>query len=187
MPPLQVALKPGQAYSPFLLYGGTGLGKTHLLHAAGNLILRNNPRAKVLYVRSEEFIRAMIHALQQNKMDQFKRSYRSVDALLIDDIQFLAGRIAPVKSSSICSMPLRRQAADHRDLRPISQGGRQAGAAAEVARSAGASAWPWIHRIFETRVSCYQGRGGRHGSERGSGGLHRQGACAPMCASSRAR
>lgn len=89
---LQVALKPGQAYNPFLLYGGTGLGKTHLLHAAGNLILRNNPRAKVLYVRSEEFIRAMIHALQQNKMDQFKRSYRSVDALLIDDIQFLAGK-----------------------------------------------------------------------------------------------
>jgi chromosomal replication initiator protein len=89
---LQVAQKPGQAYNPFLLYGGTGLGKTHLLHAAGNLILRNNPRAKVLYVRSEEFIRAMIHALQQNKMDQFKRSYRSVDALLIDDIQFLAGK-----------------------------------------------------------------------------------------------
>lgn len=89
---LQVALKPGQAYNPFLLYGGTGLGKTHLLHAAGNLIVRNNPRAKVLYVRSEEFIRAMIHSLQQNKMDQFKRSYRSVDALLIDDIQFLAGK-----------------------------------------------------------------------------------------------
>ena len=89
---LQVAIKPGQAYNPFLLYGGTGLGKTHLLHAAGNLILRNNPRARVLYVRSEEFIRAMIQSLQQNKMDEFKRSYRSVDALLIDDIQFLAGK-----------------------------------------------------------------------------------------------
>jgi len=89
---LQVALKPGQAYNPFLLYGGTGLGKTHLLHAAGNLIVRNNPRARVLYVRSEEFIRAMIQSLQQNRMDDFKRSYRSVDALLIDDIQFLAGK-----------------------------------------------------------------------------------------------
>ena len=89
---LQVAAKPGQAYNPLLLYGGTGLGKTHLLHAAGNLIVRNNPRARVLYVRSEEFIRAMIHSLQQNKMDQFKRTYRSVDALLIDDIQFLAGK-----------------------------------------------------------------------------------------------
>jgi chromosomal replication initiator protein len=88
----QVALKPGVAYNPFLLYGGTGLGKTHLLHAAGNLIVRNNPRARVLYVRSEEFIRAMIQALQQNRMDQFKQSYRSVDALLIDDIQFLAGK-----------------------------------------------------------------------------------------------
>ncbi len=89
---LQVAHKPGQAYNPLLLYGGTGLGKTHLLHAAGNLIVRNNPKARVLYVRSEEFIRAMIHSLQQNKMDQFKRTYRSVDALLIDDIQFLAGK-----------------------------------------------------------------------------------------------
>ncbi len=89
---LQVALKPGVAYNPFLLYGGTGLGKTHLLHAAGNLIVQNNPGARVLYVRSEEFIRAMIHALQHGKGDDFKRTYRSVDALLIDDIQFLAGK-----------------------------------------------------------------------------------------------
>jgi chromosomal replication initiator protein len=89
---LQVALKPGQAYNPFLLYGGTGLGKTHLLHAVGNLIVHNNPQARVLYVRSEEFIRAMIHALQHGKGDDFKRTYRSVDALLIDDIQFLAGK-----------------------------------------------------------------------------------------------
>ena len=89
---LQVALKPGLAYNPFLLYGGTGLGKTHLLHAAGNLIVQNNPRARVLYLRSEEFIRAMMQALQQGKWDDFKRTYRSVDALLIDDIQFLAGK-----------------------------------------------------------------------------------------------
>ena len=89
---LQVALKPGVAYNPFLLYGGTGLGKTHLLHAAGNLIVQNNPGARVLYVRSEEFIRAMISALQHGKGDDFKRTYRSVDALLIDDVQFLAGK-----------------------------------------------------------------------------------------------
>ena len=89
---LQVALKPGLAYNPFLLYGGTGLGKTHLLHAAGNLIVQNNPHARVLYLRSEEFIRAMMQALQQGKWDDFKRTYRSVDALLIDDIQFLAGK-----------------------------------------------------------------------------------------------
>jgi chromosomal replication initiator protein len=89
---LQVALKPGQAYNPLLLYGGTGLGKTHLLHAAGNTIVARNPKARVLYVRSEEFIRSMIRALQQNQMDEFKRAYRSVDALLIDDIQFLAGK-----------------------------------------------------------------------------------------------
>ena len=89
---LQVGQKPGQAYNPLLLYGGTGLGKTHLLHAAGNLIQAQNPRARVMYVRSEEFIREMIQALRQDKMDYFKRIYRSVDALLIDDIQFLAGK-----------------------------------------------------------------------------------------------
>ncbi len=89
---LQVARKPGQAYNPLLLYGGTGLGKTHLLHAAGNLLLQENPAARILYVRSEEFIREMIQALRQDKMDQFKRLYRSVDALLIDDIQFFAGK-----------------------------------------------------------------------------------------------
>ena len=102
---LQVALKPGLAYNPFLLYGGTGLGKTHLLHAAGNLIVQNNPRARGLYLRSEEFIRAMMQAfLRQGKWDDFKRNYRSVDALLIDDVQFLAGK-APRRSSSTCSTP----------------------------------------------------------------------------------
>jgi len=90
---MQVALKPGNSTSnPFLLYGGTGLGKTHLLHAAGNLIVANNPAARVLYLRSEEFVRAMMHAMQQGRWDEFKHVYRSVDALLVDDIQFLAGK-----------------------------------------------------------------------------------------------
>jgi chromosomal replication initiator protein len=89
---MQVAMNPGRAYNPLLLYGGTGLGKTHLMHAAGNLLMQNNPGAKVLYLRSEQFVSGMVKALQQKNMDDFKRRFRSVDALLIDDIQFFAGK-----------------------------------------------------------------------------------------------
>ena len=88
----QVAKKPGLAYNPLLLYGGTGLGKTHLLHAAGNLIHKSNPEAKVLYLRSERFVSEMILAIRQSTMDAFKNHYRSAEALLIDDIQFFAGK-----------------------------------------------------------------------------------------------
>ena len=89
---LQVAMNPGRAYNPLLLYGGTGLGKTHLMHAAGNLMRRNNPDVKLLYLRSEQFVSGMVKALAQKNMDDFKRRFRSVDALLIDDIQFFAGK-----------------------------------------------------------------------------------------------
>ncbi len=88
----QVAENPADAYNPVFLYGGVGLGKTHLMHAVGNMIERNNPRARVLYLHSERFVAEMVKALQSNRMDQFKRYYRSVDALLIDDIQFFAGK-----------------------------------------------------------------------------------------------
>jgi chromosomal replication initiator protein len=89
---IQVANNPGRAYNPLLLYGGTGLGKTHLMHAAGNLIRANNQATKVMYLRSEQFVSAMIDALRTKKMDDFKRRFRDVDALLIDDIQFFAGK-----------------------------------------------------------------------------------------------
>ena len=89
---IQVANNPGRAYNPLLLYGGTGLGKTHLMHAAGNLIRSNNPATKVMYLRSEQFVSAMIDALRTKRMDDFKRRFRDVDALLIDDIQFFAGK-----------------------------------------------------------------------------------------------
>lgn len=89
---LQVAENPAVAYNPLFLYGGVGLGKTHLLHAIGNQIIHNNPRAKVLYLHSERFVADMVKALQTNAMNEFKRFYRSVDALLIDDIQFFAGK-----------------------------------------------------------------------------------------------
>jgi chromosomal replication initiator protein len=87
---LQVAENPGQAYNPLFLYGGVGLGKTHLMHAMGNQVLLSNPKAKVLYLHSERFVADMIKALQRNAMNEFKRFYRSVDLLLIDDIQFFA-------------------------------------------------------------------------------------------------
>ncbi|ALO33275.1 chromosomal replication initiation protein [Colwellia sp. MT41] len=88
----QVADNPGTAYNPLFIYGGTGLGKTHLLHAVGNAILLKNPNAKIAYMHSERFVQDMVRALQNNAMEQFKQYYRSVDALLIDDIQFFAGK-----------------------------------------------------------------------------------------------
>ena len=89
---LQVAGHPGAAYNPLLIYGGVGLGKTHLLHAIGNQMLVQNPAAKILYLHSERFVADMVKALQHNAISEFKRFYRSVDALLIDDIQFFAGK-----------------------------------------------------------------------------------------------
>ncbi|QDO99871.1 chromosomal replication initiator protein DnaA [Thalassotalea sp. PS06] len=88
----QVADNPGQAYNPLFIYGGTGLGKTHLLHAVGNGILRNKPNAKIAYMHSERFVQDMVKALQNNEIEKFKQYYRSVDALLIDDIQFFANK-----------------------------------------------------------------------------------------------
>ena len=89
---LQVAERPGDAYNPLFIYGGVGLGKTHLMHAIGNSILKNNPEAKVLYLHSERFVADMVKALQTNSINEFKRFYRSLNALLIDDIQFFAGK-----------------------------------------------------------------------------------------------
>lgn len=88
----QVAERPGDAYNPLFIYGGVGLGKTHLMHAIGNTILKNNPEAKVLYLHSERFVADMVKALQTNAINEFKRFYRSLNALLIDDIQFFAGK-----------------------------------------------------------------------------------------------
>lgn len=89
---LQVAMHPGAAYNPLFIYGGVGLGKTHLMHAIGNYMLTRNSRARVAYLHSERFVADMVKALQHNAMNEFKRYYRSVDALLIDDIQFFAGK-----------------------------------------------------------------------------------------------
>ncbi|MCP5121235.1 MAG: chromosomal replication initiator protein DnaA [Pseudomonadales bacterium] len=86
----QVAQNPGDSYNPLFLYGGVGLGKTHLMHAVGNALKQENPQAKVVYLHSERFVADMVKALQLNAISDFKRYYRSVDALLIDDIQFFA-------------------------------------------------------------------------------------------------
>jgi len=88
----QVAENPGGAYNPLFIYGGVGLGKTHLMHAVGNALVDRNPNAKVVYLHSERFVADMVKALQLNAINDFKRFYRSVDALLIDDIQFFAGK-----------------------------------------------------------------------------------------------
>jgi chromosomal replication initiator protein len=88
----QVAQNPVGAYNPLFIYGGVGLGKTHLMHAVGNALLERNPNARVVYLHSERFVADMVKALQLNQINEFKRYYRSVDALLIDDIQFFAGK-----------------------------------------------------------------------------------------------
>jgi chromosomal replication initiator protein len=89
---LQVAENPGKGYNPLFICGGVGLGKTHLMHAVGNLILQQRKSARVVYLHSERFVADMVKALQHNAINDFKRYYRSVDALLIDDIQFFAGK-----------------------------------------------------------------------------------------------
>jgi chromosomal replication initiator protein len=89
---MQIGGNPGKAYNPLFIYGGVGLGKTHLMHAVGNMMLKRNPQARVVYLHSERFVAEMVKALQHNTIDQFKKKYRSVNALLIDDIQFFAGK-----------------------------------------------------------------------------------------------
>lgn len=89
----QVAENPGtHGYNPLLFYGGVGLGKTHLMHAVGNYILKQNPNAKIMYLHSERFVQDMVSALRNKTINEFKRFYRSLDVLLIDDIQFFAGK-----------------------------------------------------------------------------------------------
>jgi chromosomal replication initiator protein len=88
----QVAENPGRTYNPLFIYGGVGLGKTHLMHAIANEIKRHNPDARIAYVHSETFVGDMVRAIQRNKMAEFKQAYRTLDALLIDDIQFFAGK-----------------------------------------------------------------------------------------------
>jgi chromosomal replication initiator protein len=88
----RVAEKPGESYNPLFIYGGVGLGKTHLLHSIGNAVLNNNPRAKVLYISSEAFTNELIQALRNAKMEEFKSKLRSIEVLLIDDIQFISGK-----------------------------------------------------------------------------------------------
>ena len=87
---MQVAENPGNAYNPLFIYGGVGLGKTHLMHAVGAAILERNPSANITYLHSERFVADMVRALQHNAINEFKRHYRNLDALLIDDIQFFA-------------------------------------------------------------------------------------------------
>ena len=88
----QISENPGGSYNPLFIYGAVGLGKTHLMHAVGNELRRQKPNAKIIYLHSERFVADMVKALQLNAINDFKRFYRSVDALLIDDMQFFAGK-----------------------------------------------------------------------------------------------
>ena len=89
---LAVGNEPGKSYNPLFIYGGVGLGKTHLMHAIGNRILENNPKSNILYVTSEKFTNQLINAIKDTKTEIFRNKYRNIDVLLIDDIQFIAGK-----------------------------------------------------------------------------------------------
>ena len=89
---LSVAERPGHAYNPLFLYGGVGLGKTHLMHAIGNQVIAKFPRKRVVYATSEKFTNEFITSIQQGKIDEFRARYRRIDLLLIDDIQFIADK-----------------------------------------------------------------------------------------------
>jgi chromosomal replication initiator protein len=89
---IQVAERPGVAYNPFFIYGGVGLGKTHLIQAIGNFVVEHNPAAKVRYIHSEQYVSDVVRAYQHKAFDEFKRYYHSLDLLLIDDIQFFGGK-----------------------------------------------------------------------------------------------
>lgn len=98
---MQVSVNPGLAYNPLFIYGGSGLGKTHLMHAIGNYVLHNTPNAKVLYVTSERFVKDYVDAVRLHSGDEFQNFYRSVDVLLVDDIQFIAGKSGSQEEFSI--------------------------------------------------------------------------------------
>lgn len=89
---LQITQNPGKAYNPLFIYGGTGLGKTHLIHAVGNMLRERDPEAQIVFQNCEHFVADMVRSLQHNAINEFKRRYRSLDVLLIDDVQFLAGK-----------------------------------------------------------------------------------------------
>lgn len=89
---LQISENPGTGYNPLFIYGGVGLGKTHLMHAVGNTILAHKPNARIAYLHSEKYVREMVRSMRTNTINEFKQFYRSLDALLVDDIQFFAGK-----------------------------------------------------------------------------------------------
>jgi chromosomal replication initiator protein len=102
---MHVAGSLGQLYNPLFIYGGVGLGKTHLVHAIGNHLLADRPQAKVLYIHAEQFVSDVVKAYQRKTFDEFKERYHSLDLLLIDDVQFFASRNARRKNSSTHSKP----------------------------------------------------------------------------------
>ncbi len=89
-----VAESPGKVYNPFFMYGGVGLGKTHLMHAIGNRVLQNHPDMRVLYVSSEQFTNEIIRAIQEGRPETFRKKYRTIDVLMVDDIQFISGKVS---------------------------------------------------------------------------------------------
>ena len=186
---MQVAENPGRAYNPLFIYGGVGLGKTHLMHAIGHLIRARNPDARVAYVHSERFVGDMVRALQHNTINEFKNAYRSLDALLIDDIQFFAGKDRSQEEFfHTFNALLEGQQQIDPDLRSLSEGGRRARGAAEVALRLGTHGGDRAAGARDLRGDPdEQGAGRRRRHCPRKWRFSSPSASAPTCASSRAR
>src|SRR5881296_3656383 len=129
---LQVAEHPGTSYNPLFIYGGVGLGKTHLIHAVGNLVLAQHPSARVRYLHAAQYISDVIRAYQQKSFDEFKRYYHSLDLLLIDDIQFFTGKDRTQEEFLRIQCFDRSPQAAHHHLRHLSEGSCRNGRAPQV-------------------------------------------------------
>ena len=128
---LAVAESPGEIYNPLFIYGGVGLGKTHLMHSIAHFILKNNPNSKILYVTSEKFTNELIDAIRNKNnisTTEFREKYRNNDVLLIDDIQFIIGKEShPRGILPYLQRPLRGKKTDHHILGPAAEGNRNPG------------------------------------------------------------
>ena len=186
---LHVAGAPGVMYNPLFIYGGVGLGKTHLIHAVGNALLEDRPDARVLYLHAEQFISDVVKNYQRKTFDELKAKYHSLDLLLIDDVQFFAGKERTQEEFfNAFEALLAKTRAHHHDQRHLPQGAGRHRRAADLALRRRADGGDRAARARDARRDPDpQGRGRRHARCPRTWPSSSPRTCAPTCASSKAR